>query len=273
MTTVATSSKFSDYFLPSVASIFALVIAQDYVHALLRDYNFYLSESLLFGGFWWLFLPLFWVRKVWLKPLVGNLPFFFRSVPMVLVLSVLHLVLYAVTLFLVSSLLLDATYAFGWSLRYAVSDTLYFALGAYALLESADWRRQAVVESKPGPPALATKTYSSKIAVRTKRGTLYLATGEISVLQSASPYVALRANGKKYLETTTLKALSEVLDPRLFVRIHKSSIVNIAFVTELKSRGNGDYDLVLRNDEEVRLSRNYVPEFKERMQAHQLSQR
>ena len=50
MATVVNADKFSPYFLPLVASIFVLVIAQDYVHALLRDYNFYLSESLLFGG-------------------------------------------------------------------------------------------------------------------------------------------------------------------------------------------------------------------------------
>jgi len=216
--------------------------------------------------------PLFWVRRVWLKPLVGNLSFFFRSALLVLVLSVFHLVLYAVTLFLVSTLLLDATYAFGWSLRYAVSDTLYFALGAYALLELADSRSLALTELPPEPqPSKAKKAYSSRIAVRAKHGTLYLSTGEISLLRSASPYVALQANGKKYLETTTLKALSEVLDPKLFVRVHKSCIVNLAYILEVKSRGNGDYDLVLQGGEEVRLSRNYAVEFRLRMKPHQLS--
>ena len=192
---------------------------------------------------------------------------------MVFVLSVFHLVLYAMTLFLVSTLLLDATYAFEWSLRYAVSDTLYFALGAYALPELADSRSLALTELPPeSQPSKAKKAYASRIAVRAKDGTLYLSTGEISLLRSASPYVALQANGKKYLEATTLKAYSEVLDPKLYIRVHKSCIVNLAYILEVKSRGNGDYDLVLQGGEEVRLSRNYAAEFRLRMKAHQLSE-
>lgn len=52
------------------------------------------------------------------------------------------------------------------------------------------------------------------------------------------------------------------LDTRTFVRVHKSTIVNLEKVSSFKSRLNGDYDLLLKNGTIVRLSRTYAANFK-----------
>jgi two-component system LytT family response regulator len=55
------------------------------------------------------------------------------------------------------------------------------------------------------------------------------------------------------------------LDSR-FVRIHRSTIVNIQSVSKWTSRGNGDYDLLMSEGTLLRLSRNYAQAFREAME-------
>jgi DNA-binding LytR/AlgR family response regulator len=50
-----------------------------------------------------------------------------------------------------------------------------------------------------------------------------------------------------------------------FIRVHKSSIVNIAFIHSLVSRQNGDYDLIMKDGCTVRASRNYVAALKKKL--------
>jgi two-component system LytT family response regulator len=54
-----------------------------------------------------------------------------------------------------------------------------------------------------------------------------------------------------------MKALEEVLDPRLFQRVHRSTIVNVGRVKELRAHMNGEYFLYLADGTELKLSRNY----------------
>lgn len=50
--------------------------------------------------------------------------------------------------------------------------------------------------------------------------------------------------------------------PENFKRIHKSTIVNVDYISEFKSRGNGDYDVIMNDGSVLRLSRNYREELK-----------
>ena len=77
-----------------------------------------------------------------------------------------------------------------------------------------------------------------------------------------APYVIVHTSDNSFLHTSSLKKLAEKLDSR-FVKIHRSCIVNMDKVTSYKSRLNGDYDVSLSGDIQVRLSRNYAKEFKE----------
>ncbi|WP_373495805.1 LytTR family DNA-binding domain-containing protein [Aquiflexum sp.] len=98
-------------------------------------------------------------------------------------------------------------------------------------------------------------------------------TNEILFISSNPPYINIHLTAKKYIHKETLKSVSGKLDHEIFVRIHKSTIVNINKVYSYRSRLNGDYDLTLADGTELRLSRNYSSVFKEKFKAiHQDTQ-
>ncbi len=68
----------------------------------------------------------------------------------------------------------------------------------------------------------------------------------------------IHTDDKEYIHGGSLKAILKKLDPDQFQRVHRSTIINIQSVKELKSRLNGDYDILMQDETVLRLSRNYV---------------
>lgn len=61
----------------------------------------------------------------------------------------------------------------------------------------------------------------------------------------------------------TMKQLEEHLDPKLFIRIHRSTIVNRNYIQKFCSQINGEYFLVLKNNKELKVSRSYKEKVKQ----------
>jgi two-component system, LytTR family, response regulator len=101
-------------------------------------------------------------------------------------------------------------------------------------------------------------TINEIVTISVKEGTkiTLVLVDEIIYLEAAGNYVTIFTDTKKYLHKETLQSLEEKL-PSLFVRVHKSTIVNTSYIAELHSLYNGDYLIKLKNGKEVRLSRNY----------------
>jgi two-component system LytT family response regulator len=76
-------------------------------------------------------------------------------------------------------------------------------------------------------------------------------------LEAARNYVTVYAGVERHRLRTTLDRLETRLDPRMFVRIHRSTIVRADRVAELRPWSHGDYVLILRSGAQVRLSRRY----------------
>jgi DNA-binding LytR/AlgR family response regulator len=85
---------------------------------------------------------------------------------------------------------------------------------------------------------------------------------EVLFFTASPPYISIHLDDKKYLHNGTLKSISQKLNPEHFVRVHKSTIVNIKMVASYSSRLNGDYDLKMINDVTLRVSRNFAADFK-----------
>jgi two-component system response regulator LytT len=85
---------------------------------------------------------------------------------------------------------------------------------------------------------------------------------EILYFSANPPYINLQLEGKKYLHNETLKSISIKLNSEQFVRVHKSTIVNIKMVASYTTRLNGDYDLTMKNNVQLRVSRNFATDFK-----------
>ena len=90
------------------------------------------------------------------------------------------------------------------------------------------------------------------------RGRLELVpVAKVTHLTAAGNYVEVHAEGQCHLVRATLAGLERRLDADRFVRIHRSTIVNLDHVKVLQADLGGDYEVLLRDGTALRLSRRY----------------
>jgi len=87
--------------------------------------------------------------------------------------------------------------------------------------------------------------YSSQLKIRIRRRVLWLSVSDIPWIQGASQYCRVHATSGEYLLARSLSALEGELDPGIFFRIHRSAIVNAAYVREIRTAGQGRHDIHL----------------------------
>lgn len=91
----------------------------------------------------------------------------------------------------------------------------------------------------------------------------FLNADEIDWVEGAGVYVHLHAASKSYLYRGSLGEVYQKLNPKQFVRIHKSAVVNTAAIGELQPKSHGEYLLILKNGTELTLSRVFRPQFEQ----------
>jgi two-component system, LytTR family, response regulator len=106
------------------------------------------------------------------------------------------------------------------------------------------------------------------IVVRAPGRIVFLSLNEVDWIEAAGNYVYVHAAREKHLVRATLKQMEDRLDRRRFTRVHRSAIVNVTRVRELRPRAHGDADVVLRNGAELVASRTYAARLRKRMSAH-----
>lgn len=84
-----------------------------------------------------------------------------------------------------------------------------------------------------------------------------LKTADLIYIEAEGNYICLQTEKSKHLLYETLSSFEQKLNPKIFVRIHRSTIVNINFIKEIQSHFNGDYSVLLKNTKVLRMSRNY----------------
>ncbi len=103
--------------------------------------------------------------------------------------------------------------------------------------------------------ARAADAYPSHLTIRVRRRLLALETSEIAWIQGASQYSRVHTKSGEYLLSRTLASLECELDPRRFFRIHRSAIVNAAHVREVRSTGDGRYNIYLHGGQALPMGR------------------
>jgi len=88
---------------------------------------------------------------------------------------------------------------------------------------------------------------------------------EIDWIEAADYYACLHVGARSHLLRRSLSDLEEDLDPNVFCRVHRSSIVNLERVRGLKLTPDGDYEVLLDTGTSVRLSRRYRKQLQERL--------
>jgi two-component system LytT family response regulator len=80
----------------------------------------------------------------------------------------------------------------------------------------------------------------------------------INYITGAGNYAEIHlSDGKQVLHRQTLCTLENQLDPKVFVRIHRLSIIRCSYISELRPNDKGDYNIILQSGEMLTLSRRY----------------
>lgn len=104
-------------------------------------------------------------------------------------------------------------------------------------------------------PATPSAKYANQMTIRIRRRMFSLEVSDISWIQGASQYSRVHAKGGEYLLSRTLASLECELDPKRFFRIHRSAIVNAAHVREVRSSGDGRYNIYLHGGQALPMGR------------------
>ncbi|HMQ63155.1 MAG TPA: LytTR family DNA-binding domain-containing protein [Flavilitoribacter sp.] len=102
------------------------------------------------------------------------------------------------------------------------------------------------------PPA-----FLDRIMVTAGQKHIFIPCPEILYISSEDKYVNIQTGQRRHLLRASLDSLESKLDPSRFARIHRSHLVNLDWVKELSPRSHGDYRVLLKNGEELVLSRRY----------------
>lgn len=110
---------------------------------------------------------------------------------------------------------------------------------------------------------------SSRIPIKADGRILFVAAERIGWISSAGNYVefVLQPQGQRVLVRETLSSLENTLDPQSFVRIHRSVIVNVNCIREMRPRYTGEYDITMLTDQHLTMSRGYRKNLKRLLQS------
>ncbi|TQK02720.1 LytTR family DNA-binding domain-containing protein [Herbaspirillum sp. SJZ107] len=117
------------------------------------------------------------------------------------------------------------------------------------------YRCTGVAQPASAPAAEWTRTFTVRVGNRI----VLVDSVDIERIEADGDYATLHAQGKTYLVRERLQALALRLDPSMFQRVHRSSIVRLDRVVELRALTNRDALLRLRDGTLLRASRTYMP--------------
>jgi two-component system, LytTR family, response regulator len=119
----------------------------------------------------------------------------------------------------------------------------------------------ATLSNSPGlslADAVSGETQKSgKLAIKDGQRIVRVDIEAIQWIDAAGDYMCIHAGADTHVLRATMHELEQRLDPRRFQRVHRSTIVNLARVKEMRPHLNGEYFLVLDSGHQLKLSRSY----------------
>ncbi len=109
----------------------------------------------------------------------------------------------------------------------------------------------------------AGNKFLERLVIKSAGRIYFLETSEISWIEAEGNYVSVHSGKKSHLLRETISSLESQLDPKKFVRIHRSSIVSLGHVQELQPWFHGEYRVILNDGTQLTLSRNYREKLQE----------
>lgn len=108
-----------------------------------------------------------------------------------------------------------------------------------------------LADLKPATPPI------TRLLIKTRTRVYFVSTDEIDWVEAAGNYVRLHTGRQVHLLRQTMNTLEAQLDPDQFLRIHRSYLVNISRVRELRPIHSGEFDVILKDGTRLAMSRGY----------------
>jgi two-component system LytT family response regulator len=144
----------------------------------------------------------------------------------------------------------------------AALDYLLKPVSEERLDEALDRARLAFPYRRPDAAASPTQSapaWTRSFAVRVGARTVLVPAASVERIEADGDYATLHAGSKTWLVRERLHTLATQLDPRQFLRVHRSCIVRLDMIAELRALTNRDALLRLRDGSLLRASRTYMP--------------
>lgn len=119
--------------------------------------------------------------------------------------------------------------------------------------------RERIAHRKPAPARV------ERFTIKSAGHVLFLTAAEIDWIEAADYYACLHVGAKTHLLRRSMNELESDLDPAQFCRIHRSTIVNLDRVRELRFDSDAEYEVVLEDTTRLRLSRRYRKDLQSRL--------
>lgn len=103
----------------------------------------------------------------------------------------------------------------------------------------------------------ARDQHLTRLSIKTGGRFQFLDVDEIDWIEAADNYVNIHAGAKSHLLHATMNSLEARLDPREFLRVHRSLIVNVRRIRELHPLFHGEYQITLKDGVQLTSSRGY----------------
>jgi len=128
------------------------------------------------------------------------------------------------------------------------------------LIGAIDDIAQKLVEGVVAEPDLALQQetdFGKKLTIKDGEGITFVNVDDVDWVDAAGDYMCVHAKGTTHIMRSTMKELMGKLDPRVFSRIHRSTIVNLERVVKVKHHAKGEYLIDIDCGERLKVSRNY----------------
>lgn len=103
----------------------------------------------------------------------------------------------------------------------------------------------------------AEPKYSTRFVVRTGSKLSFVRVSDVDWIDAADNYARLHVSGREHLVRETLKSIETQLDPEIFVRVHRSLIINLDCIESVEPAFHGEYLVTMKDGAKLTTSRSY----------------
>ena len=123
--------------------------------------------------------------------------------------------------------------------------------------------QNTILEELANKQTVSLSPYSDVLPIKDGGELSRVPVNSITWIDAAGDYMCVHTDEGTHILRKTMKQLEELLDPRIFIRSHRSTIVNKNYVQKFCSQLNGEYYLVMNSGKELKVSRSYKDKVKQ----------